>query len=298
MTRPLVSVVLPTRNRVGNLGRAVQSVFQQSVPDWELIIVDDASGDGTAAYLSELVSQDDRVRLVRNVTPMGGAGARNAGLKQSRGEWIAFLDDDDEWLPTKLQHQLQALNSNPAAVACSCHYVMRFPSGTSRMVTVPASVRLEQLVVDNQLGSASLCICSSEVLRDIGGFDAKLRSAQDQDLWVRLRQRGDVVVCNLALVLYQAHGGPRVTNNMGSQYAGARRFHFKHRHLMDEQLRRRRMALNCYLMSRQDTRPFRHRLQYLMLSLLNSSPGVSLSYAKSSVPRLIRDVFLHPTPPR
>lgn len=291
-TRPLVSVVIPTRDRVDHLRRAADSVLKQSQDDLELIIVDDASEDGTAAYLAELASRDSRVRTVRNAVARGGAGARNDGISRSRGQWIAFLDDDDEWLPEKLQRQLHMLQNTPSAVACSCDFVMRFSSGRSKVVQVTPNATLQQLLFENQLGSASLCICSSRVLKEIGGFDARLRSAQDQDLWARVRQRGDVAVCGEALVLYRAHGGRRITNNMQSQYLGARRFYFKHRDMMDTPCRRRRMARNCFLMSRQVTRDIRHRLRYLMLSMRNSPPMDALVYATSSVPRLVRDALL------
>jgi glycosyltransferase involved in cell wall biosynthesis len=291
-TRPLVSVVIPTRDRVELLRRAAASVLKQSQDDLELIIVDDASEDGTAAYLAELASRDSRVRTVRNALPRGGAGARNEGISRSRGQWIAFLDDDDEWLPEKLQRQLRMLQSTASAVACSCNFVMHFSSGRSKVVQLTANATLQQLLFDNQLGSASLCICSNKVLKEIGGFDVKLRSAQDQDLWARVRQQGDVVVCSEALVLYRAHGGRRITNNMLSQYLGARRFYFKHRRMMDQANRRRRMARNCFLMSRQETRGLRHRLRYLILSMRNSPPTEALIYATSSLPRLVRDALL------
>jgi glycosyltransferase involved in cell wall biosynthesis len=289
---PLVSVILPTRDRAKYLSRAVASVLAQSEQDIELIVVNDASSDGTREYLDRLAAQDGRVRVVQNAVAMGGAGARNAGIAFGRGKWIAFLDDDDEWMPMKLQRQLEKLRANASAVACSCSYVVSFSSGWSRLVAVPAFLTLGQLLVDNQLGSSSLCICSSNVLRDIGGFDIKFKSAQDHDLWVRLRQKGDVEVCSEALVLYHSHREIRITNNMHTQYVGARHFYLKHRNLMDEPLRRRRLSYNCFIMSRQVNRSLRHRIRYLILSLLNSPMGSSLSYARSSMPRLVRDAAL------
>jgi hypothetical protein len=90
-------------------------------------------------------------------------------------------------------------------------------------------------------------------------------------------------------VLYRSHRQARITNDMHAQYAGARRFYLKHRSLMDASLRQSRISHNCFVMSRQGTRGLRYRIRYLMLSLLNSSTVYSFSYAKSSVPRLVRD---------
>jgi len=293
MTTPLVSVILPTRNRVDFLRAAVASVLRQSERDLELIVVDDASSDGTKTYLAALSAEDRRVRIVRNAVPKGGAGARNDGILLSRGKWIAFLDDDDEWMPIKLRRQLKMLDANGSAVACSCGYIRHLPSGRSTAVTVPSNMSLEDLLIENRLGGASLCVCSSTVLKSIGGFDERFRSAQDHDLWVRLIQAGTVVVCDESLVIYRAHGGPRVTNDQQSQYAGARRFYFKYRHLMNETVRRRRISHNCFLMSRQMARGSPYRFRYLLLSVLNAQPRASLRYARSSIPRLARDALLN-----
>jgi glycosyltransferase involved in cell wall biosynthesis len=283
--QPRVSVVLPTHNRVALLGRAIESVLSQTAADFELIVVDDASQDGTGAYLATLGKRDSRVRVVSTAAAKGGAGARNEGLRFCRGEWTAFLDDDDQWLPTKLQRQLELLSANPSAVACSCGYVRCRPAGVSKHVQVLADATLQQLLEESALGSASLFM-------EIGGFDPTLKSAQDMDLWIRLRQRGEIVACREFLVLYQVHTGPRISTDMNSQYAGSRRFYFKHRHLMDEPLRRHRVAYTCFIMSRQHDRGIRRRCHYLALALINAAPRVSLKYAMSSVPRLVRDSIL------
>ena len=98
------------------MSRAVTSVLAQSEEDFELIVIDDASEDGTGEYLAAVARQDCRVRVLRNARPQGGAGARNKGIAVSSGKWIAFLDDDDEWMSTKLQHQVRKLDSEPDAV--------------------------------------------------------------------------------------------------------------------------------------------------------------------------------------
>jgi glycosyltransferase involved in cell wall biosynthesis len=286
---PLVSVVIPTRDRLEFLRRAVDSVLAQSEPDLELIVVDDASSDGTAAYLAQLGGADGRVRMVRNPHAKGGAGARNDGIRHSRGEWVAFLDDDDEWLPTKLERQLRALRGNAAAVACSCSYTKHLHSRWAQAVVVPPRVSLQQLLAGNRLGGASMCVCSRRVLEEIGGFDAKLKSGQDLDLWVRLRERGEILACSEPLVLLRVHSRPRISSNMQSLYEGTRRFYFKHRGLMNRGLRRHRLAYSCFIMSRQPSRSLRSRCRHLLLALRNSPAGLSISYLRSSAPRLAGD---------
>lgn len=290
MTTPSVSVVLPTFNRAEYLGRAVASVLAQTVSDIELIVVDDASSDGTAEYLNSLARQDGRIRVLTNARSKGGGGARNVGIAASRGQWVAFLDDDDEWIPEKLQIQLAKLAANTAAIACSCSYEQHSTNGLKKIVRLPQQVALPDLLRGSVLGGASMCICSRKILQGIGGFDTLFRSGQDWDLWVRLLQQGAIVICDEPLVKYLAHDGTRITNNMQSQYLGARRFLFKHKHLMDAGLRKHRLAYTCFIMSRQSCRPAGARIRYLAISLRHATPGLARSYAISSLPRLIRDM--------
>lgn len=287
--RPLVSVVLPTHDRVDLLAGAVESVLSQTEQSFELIVVDDGSRDATPEYLAALTSRDRRTRSVRIEFPRGGGAARNEGLRLSRGEWVAFLDDDDRWLPTKLEKQLAALRGHPAAVAASCGYERVFPSRKRQVVAVPRSVKLSDLFEFNVLGSASLCVGSAQALRSIAGFDTSLVAGQDLDLWIRLRQLGEIVVCSEPLVLYHVHDGPRITNNMLSQYAGSRKFYFKHRHLMDRAIRRHRVAQASFLMSRQNQRGLYRRIRFLLIAMRNAKLGDAIAYARSSLPRLLRD---------
>jgi glycosyltransferase involved in cell wall biosynthesis len=288
---PLVSIVIPTRDRLSLLRRAVASVLFQSEQNFEMIVIDDASSDGTRQYLAQLAAGDARISVVRNESPKGGAGARNVGIARSRGKWVAFLDDDDEWLPAKLERQLLALRSTPAAVACSCAYTLLRDSGVASRKTVPDDVTLRELLLENPLGGASMCVCSSDVLRQIGAFDAGFASGQDLDLWVRLRQRGRIIGCAEALVLHRYHGGSRITTNMRSQYLGARYFYFKHRGLMDGQLRRQRIALTCFIMSQQPTRSLGFRRRYLWLSMRFAAKQRRVAYAVSSGTRLMQDAL-------
>jgi glycosyltransferase involved in cell wall biosynthesis len=288
---PLVSVILPTRDRLELLRRAVASVRAQTERRFELIVVDDASSDDTPDYLQQLVAADRRIRIVRNALPGGGGGARNAGIRLSGARWVAFIDDDDEWLPHKLEQQLRILQSDGAAVACSCGYLVRSRSGASKVMAVRANTTVQELLTNNWLGGASTCVCSSEALRDIGGFDPSLRAGQDLDLWVRLRQRGKVAICAETLVIHRAHAGPRITTDTKSQYLGVRRFYFKHRDLMVPATRRHRLSYCCYVMSMQIARPLRRRMRLLIMAAINTSPRYSAGFVKRSAWLLVRDAF-------
>ena len=291
MSDPVVSVVIPTRNRVGLLRGAVASVLQQSERNFELIVVDDASTDETHVYLAALAESDARVRVVRHAAPKGGPEARNTGIANASASWVAFLDDDDEWLPTKLGRQLELLAAERLAVACSCDYLYLPDFGRSRVVRVPRQVTLQQLLFDNPLGSVSLCIGSARALREIDGFDPLLRSGQDQDIWLRLFEKGTILVCAEPLVRYRSHNGPRISNDFQSQHVGARRFYFKHRAAMDMSVRRRRIAYSCFLMSRLSTLTVWRRARYLAIAARNATANEALRYLRSSVPRLVLDTL-------
>ena len=103
---PTVSVIIPTYNRAHLVDRAIQSVLNQTYKDFELIIVDDGSTDNTEDIIKEFQKKDERIKYIRHEENRGGSAARNTGIKAAKGEYIAFLDSDDEWLPIKLGRQI------------------------------------------------------------------------------------------------------------------------------------------------------------------------------------------------
>ncbi len=293
MTYPLISVILPTHNRVALLERAINSVLLQTEKNFELIVIDDASTDETSELLNQFIENDSRIKMIKNIEPLGGGGARNVGIFVSKGKWIAFLDDDDEWVENKLFLQLEKINLSPSAVACSCNYVHYYPFGLTKNFAVPQTVSLNELYYGNVLGGASMCLCSRDILLKTHGFDTKLKSGQDWDLWVRLRAEGEIVVCDKPLVKYLAHNGLSISNNMQSQYLGIRRFYFKYRDNMDVSLRRFRVSHACFIKSRDQKKRLRARMYYLFLSVRFSHLLVGLSYVRSSFPRLLIDSLLY-----
>src|SRR5579864_1915413 len=110
----LVSIVMPTHNSQGSLGESVQSVLAQTYGDWELLIVDDASQDSTLALARQFASNDPRIRVLPLEQNVGVADARNHGISAARGQYLAFLDSDDLWLPHKLQAQIDFMRSSGA----------------------------------------------------------------------------------------------------------------------------------------------------------------------------------------
>lgn len=187
---PHVSVILPAYNRETLVARAIDSVLAQTWDDFELIIVDDASTDGTRGVL-ERYRDHPRVRLILSDVNRGGSGARNLGIEAARGALIAFQDSDDVWLPHKLAAQVAALEADPAAGLCYCGSI--FSEGTgSFYIPEPVFARLEgdmsQEMLRRNTTSTQTLVIRREVLAAAGPFDAALKRFQDWDLMIRVAQ--------------------------------------------------------------------------------------------------------------
>ena len=141
----LVSVVMPAHNSQSSLSESVQSVLAQTYRDWELIIVDDASRDGTLVLARQLASNDPRIRVLPLEQNVGVAEARNRGIGAALGQYLAFLDSDDLWLPNKLQVQIDFMRSSSAPFSFAQYRRIGRDGSLSNPVKVPRSVDYEGL---------------------------------------------------------------------------------------------------------------------------------------------------------
>jgi glycosyltransferase involved in cell wall biosynthesis len=201
-----VSVVIPTHNRRALLARTLASVLAQDGVEVAAVVVDEASTDGTADYLASL---GERVAVVRHDEPRGVAAARNAGLERVEEEWVAFVDDDDVWAPSKLAAQLDVLAAQPDAEwSCAGAVVVDSDLKIVGLEAVPPTESLvERLLAYNAIpGGGSGVVARTAVLRDLGGFDPELRVVADWDLWIRLALRSPPALVDRPLVGYVRHG--------------------------------------------------------------------------------------------
>jgi glycosyltransferase involved in cell wall biosynthesis len=188
---PLVSVVIPARNAYGTLRRAIGSVRGQNYPLVEIIVVDDASSDATAAIAASIAD----VRLIRLDTRHGAARARNAGLAAARGSIVAFQDADDEWLPGKLRRQVAQLRADPLLAFVACGARLFGAAGDDRGPLYDGHIphtggqTWRGLLARNTIATPCVVAWRRELVA-CGGFDAALEVAEDQDLWIRLSLRG------------------------------------------------------------------------------------------------------------
>jgi glycosyltransferase involved in cell wall biosynthesis len=181
-----ISVIIPLYNRREEIGRAVASALRQSHAPHEIVVVDDASRDDSAAAVAAL--DDRRIRLVRHERNRGAAAARNTGIAAAEGEWIALLDSDDEWESEKLTRQLAALRAAPNTPAASVTgYVIRdYRTGEQRAFTPrPEDATLDALVWGCPLGVGSTLLARRAVFAEIGAFDPDLPRLEDWEWLLR-----------------------------------------------------------------------------------------------------------------
>jgi cellulose synthase/poly-beta-1,6-N-acetylglucosamine synthase-like glycosyltransferase len=175
---PTVSVVIPAYNAAATITRALGSVFGQTVPATEIIVVDDGSTDATAAVVGEFAPA---VTLIQQ--PNGGVGAaRNRGVEAARGEWIAFLDADDAWRPAKLERQLRETGDVPRLGLLGCRAMRK--DGTP----VPTELGFDDLWERNDLITSAVLV-RRRAIEELGGFWVG-RSCEDYHFWLRLAAAG------------------------------------------------------------------------------------------------------------
>lgn len=209
MSQPAVSVVLPTFNRLNYLRPAVDSVFAQTFADWELIVVDDGSEGETAAYLTALENRP-RVTLIRLAHTGNPGVVRNAGWRAARGEYIAFLDSDDVWLPRKLASQVRSLASHPERGWSHTAFAVIDEFHTSAGASArwwPADQGwiLDRIITMETVIAMPSVIVRRGLLEQVGGFDVGQRMCEDYDLWLRLAAVSQIDGVPEMLLLVRRH---------------------------------------------------------------------------------------------
>jgi GT2 family glycosyltransferase len=215
---PEVSIIIPAFNRAWYLETTLQSVLDQTFKNFEVIVVDDGSTDGTLA----LLRQFPQVRVHRWEDNRGVSAARNQGIEMARGEWICFLDSDDQWVESKLQVQVDWMQAHPECLACYTDEIW-----IRKGVRVNPKNKHRKYSGDIFRQCLPLCIISpssimmrASVLETIGGFDTDLAACEDYDLWLRLTSRFPVHFISEKLIIKT--GGH--ADQLSQKYRGMDRF--------------------------------------------------------------------------
>jgi hypothetical protein len=184
---PVISVIIPIWNRAHSAGKAIDSALSQALPSGhalEIIVVDDGSNDQPEAALACF---GEKIRLVRHPKNLGAAAARNTGCEAADGEYIAFLDSDDIWLPGKLRAQIAFMDAGGFDVSCTAYELVQ---GLDRFIVSPryrsGPLTQADLVWGCFVSPGSTLLCKRAIFRDVGPLDISLRRFEDWDWLMRL----------------------------------------------------------------------------------------------------------------
>lgn len=233
MNKILVTAIITTHNRVDLLKGAINSVLSQTYKNIECIVVDDASSDGTSEYCKSL--NCIRYISISKENSRGGNYARNIGIQNARGEYVAFLDDDDEWYPEKIEKQILVIEKNTDVGVVYCGRMIKeiTTSGVSYIKDLPrigARGDMHIKILSRIYFVTSECMIRKQLLLDVGCFDENVKFWQEYELMIRLLQVTKVDFVNECLITYRASliDSQRLTNNYINWLEAVRQIESKH----------------------------------------------------------------------
>ena len=208
--KPQISVIMITRNRAHFIAAAIESVLRQSFSDWELLILDDDSTDGTDEIVKRFADADKRIQYVKNNSVRGISASRNDGLEKAQGEYIAVLDSDDVWTDMgKLQKQFDFLTNNPDYTLIGSNIKIVNEKGSfiknTDFTTEDIDIRAKILIF-NQIAHSTV-LYRKDTAEKIGGYDKGLSCVEDLDLFLRLGSIGKMKNLKEITTAYTKHSG-------------------------------------------------------------------------------------------
>ena len=216
----LISIIVPVYNVEKYIVETMDCVRAQTYPHWELLLVEDGGSDASAAVIEQYVQQtgDERIRLIRQPYNMGAAKARNRGLAEAKGRYIAYLDADDLWMPQKLEHELKFMQEKDAAfVFTGYEFADENGKGTGRVVRVPKTLTYQQALNNTTIFTTTVMFDTKKI--DKGLLEMPIIKSEDTALWWKVLRNGYVAYgLDENLVKYR-----RVENSLSSNKVEALR---------------------------------------------------------------------------
>lgn len=238
----MVTAIVTTYKREPEIVvRAVKSILNQTYKDLEIIVVDDSPND--YAYRNGVKEQvlllDDSIQYIQHEKNAGACQARNTGLSMAQGEYVAYLDDDDEWEPSKIQKQVSVFekgSSEIGLVYCGCIWINQMTKErTIKPLEKHSGHVFDELIKGNFIGGTSCPLMRTSYLKDIGGFDPLMQSAQDADVWLRMASKYKVEFIDEPLFsYYEVHAGEQISTNPHKKLAGVQRLYEKNSQYLQE----------------------------------------------------------------
>lgn len=207
MKHPLVSVIIPTYKRYNSLKRAINSVLRQTYPNFELIIVDDNEPDSRFRKMNEFLmgklTNNERIKYIKHKKSFNGAVARNTGISHSKGRYIAFLDDDDEFLKNKLKFQvrlLEKLDNSWGATYCGSAIYRKNKLIQKNLNLKFGNLKQNLLLIEPSIMGGSTLLVRKSVLKELNGFDPTFNRHQDWEFLIRFFRRYKIAYVNKIFV--------------------------------------------------------------------------------------------------
>ncbi len=225
----MVSGILTTYKREPEiLERAIKSIISQTYKDIEIIIIDDSPADYPLREdVKKMVSKYEQynIKYVQHDTPKGACAARNSGIEIAQGEYVGFLDDDDEWSPRKIEKQLQGFDNENVALVYGSYELFNEITGkvNCKKGKYLSGNIFDELMTENFIGSTSFPLIRKSALVDLNGFDVLMQSAQDYDMWLRLAEKYEVKFVDESMGIYHLHEGESITANLTKKLNGLER---------------------------------------------------------------------------
>lgn len=207
-----VSIVIPAYNSSKFISRTIESVLRQTYKNWELVVVDDGSKDSTGEIVKSFCEKDSRVKYIFQENSGSPSGPTNRGIENSSGEYVAILQHDDEWEPTKLEEQLKLMtgDNNLGFVACNAIFVneLKGIESESKLKISDDKHFLEKILCSNIIPYPSAVLAKRSVFDKVGYFDERFKMADDWDMWIRFVASGvNFAFIDKPLFKYHIYGG-------------------------------------------------------------------------------------------
>jgi len=231
----IISVVIPTYNREKLVIEAIKSAINQTYRPLEIIIIDDGSSDNTSSKVEILISKTKvsncSFKYIKQLNK-GGNSARNVGVKNSQGKYIAFLDSDDLWLPKKLEMQIKLMNIKSEIGAIYCG-VKEYDSDTKIMSEEKREFKqgsiLKELLIKDITAPTSTFMIKKKVFKHTGLFDESLNARQDWDMWIRIAEKYEIHAVEKNLSVLRLHRGTRTASNPLNEIESYKKIRIKYK---------------------------------------------------------------------
>ena len=223
VTPSVTCIITSYRREKRIVGRALDSILAQTCTPLEILLIDDNRGDNAGHYsdgLNELASERTGIAVYRTENGHGGQYARNTGIRHAKGEYIAFLDDDDEWLPDKIEKQVKLLDEHPEVGMCYTDgYRVYDDIINSKRELIHSnyfkeSLTFRELLHEDRIGSTSQAMIRRSTFDTVGGFDTDMPARQDYEMWLRISRSFPIMGIKEGLYLYHRNSDEgKITHN-------------------------------------------------------------------------------------